>query len=473
MPDILILGAGVAGLSAAVQLARAGLNVEILEARDRIGGRVFTKLDPTLNHPIELGAEFVHGLPPEIWLPAQQHNLKTIEVDGDLWCSLDGKLQPCNFFRQADKILEEMNDHDPDESFLDFLKRRFPGNEYADAKRWATGYVSGFNAADPAEVSVHWLVHSRRADEGIEGDRAFHIAGGYQKLLDIFAAELARLNVPIHLNTVVSEIQWSKQSVQVKTSGARVGIDHVATGALARRGGRSSAKIYFTASHALITFPLGVLQSGSIRFAPDLPANKQSALNKLAMGKVVRVTLCFRERFWASVGRVPSPAKDPVARTLLSAKGVTRDQDLSNLSFLLSRDPVFPTWWTHMPEPVPIITGWAPADSAESLAGMSEGRILDEALDTLSGLLGVEKSLVHSQLNSAYFHDWDSDPFSRGAYSYVKAGGEGCQKTLGAPVANTLFFAGEATDTTGHNGTVHGAIASGRRAAKEILAIRK
>jgi monoamine oxidase len=88
----------------------------------------------------------------------------------------------------------------------------------------------------------------------------------------------------------------------------------------------------------------------------------------------------------------------------------------------------------------------------------------------LSALLQVEKSHVQSQLASAYFHDWDTDPFSRGAYSYVKVGGEGCQQTLGAPVESTLFFAGEATDVSGHNGTVHGAIASGKRAAAEILA---
>jgi monoamine oxidase len=74
-------------------------------------------------------------------------------------------------------------------------------------------------------------------------------------------------------------------------------------------------------------------------------------------------------------------------------------------------------------------------------------------------------------LSASYFHDWNSDPFSYGAYSYVKAGGEGCQATLAAPIANTLFFAGEHTDTTGHNGTVHGAIASGQRAAKEILKV--
>jgi monoamine oxidase len=450
MPDLLILGAGVAGLSAAIELARAGLRVEIVEARDRIGGRVFTKNDPSLNYPVELGAEFVHGISPEIWLPAQKHKLTMIEVGGDLWCSLDGKLQPCNFFAQADKILDEMNDREPDESFLDFLTRRFPGDDHADAKRWATGYVSGFNAADPAEVSVHWLVHGRQAEEQINGERAFRISGGYQKLLDIFARELTKLHVPIHLNTVVSEIMWSRDSVGgVKISASRVRTGHEGTGALvAERAPKS-----ITADRALVTLPLGVLQAQLVRFEPELPRAKKSALEKLAMGKVARVTLCFCERFWKHI------------------LGHGEQKHPGNLSFLFSRDPVFPTWWTQMPEHAPIITGWAPAKSAESLAGMSEDQIIDKALETLCRLLRVDRASVQSQLSVAYFHDWDTDPFSRGAYSYVKAGGEGCQETLAAPVDDTLFFAGEATDITGNNGTVHGAIASGIRTAKEILGI--
>ena len=122
-----------------------------------------------------------------------------------------------------------------------------------------------------------------------------------------------------------------------------------------------------------------------------------------------------------------------------------------------------------MPEAIRIITGWSPAHAAESLAGMTESAIVNRALESLSTLLRVDKSSVQSELSAAYFHDWDSDPFSCGAYSYVKVGGEGCQQVLGSPVSNTLFFAGEATDTSGRNGTVHGAIASGRRAAQDIL----
>jgi monoamine oxidase len=431
--DVLIIGAGVAGLAAAIDLAHAGVRVEIIEARDRIGGRILTEIDTVLNHPVELGAEFVHGLAPEIWLPLQQHGLDVTEVDGDLWCSVGGKVQRCNFFAQADKILSDMNDQDPDESFLDFLERKFPGKEHEEAKRWATGYVSGFNAADPALVSVHWLVHGREADEQIEGDRAFRIKGGYHKLLHILEQDLKILNIPIHLHTIVHRVDWRPGSVVV-------------------RARRQEKEISFSAPRALITLPLGVLQSeNSLRFQPTLPDSKQTALKKVMMGKVVRVTLCFHERFWEELNGMPD------------------SKSLADLSFLFSSDQFFPTWWTEMPDHAPIITGWAPARSAESLVGLGKEAVTEKAVEALSNLLQVTKPQVQSQLSASYFHDWDSDPFSRGSYSYVKAGGEGCQLVLGEPVSETLYFAGEATDTTGHNGTVHGAIASGQRAAKEIL----
>jgi monoamine oxidase len=433
-PDVLILGAGVAGLSAAIDLARAGLRVEIIEGRERVGGRILTQLDPTLNHSVDLGAEFVHGLSPEIWLPLQEHDLDVTEVEGDFWCSSNGKLAPCRFFRQVEQILGKMDDRSPDQSFLEFLAKRFPGNDHDEAKQHAIAYVSGFNAADPAQVSVHWLVHSRAAEEQIQGDRAFRISGGYQTFLDLLTDDLASRQVPIHLKTKIQEVRWIADQVEVSAASAL-------------------GDTTFSAPRALITFPLGVLQSAAlgnaIRFDPQLPAEKLRALERLAMGKVVRVTLCFRRRIWEDV--------------LVDGK------TLAGMSFLFSDDKLFPTWWTQMPDPVPMITGWAPAASAEKLNGMSEGRIVQKALETLASLLCMDVSKLQSELASAYFHDWDLDPFSLGAYSYVKTGGEGCQHTLGAPINEMLFFAGEATDTSGHNGTVHGAIASGKRAATEIL----
>jgi monoamine oxidase len=139
------------------------------------------------------------------------------------------------------------------------------------------------------------------------------------------------------------------------------------------------------------------------------------------------------------------------------------------MGFLLSDDEWFPTWWTSMPRELPIITGWAPFRCGERLSGRTHEFVVERSLETLGRLLNVDRRTLHDDLQGAHFHDWQSDPFSRGAYSYGKVGSDGAQEELARPIADTLFFAGEATDITGNNGTVHGAIASGYRAATQIL----
>ena len=122
-----------------------------------------------------------------------------------------------------------------------------------------------------------------------------------------------------------------------------------------------------------------------------------------------------------------------------------------------------------MPEKSPVITAWAPFHDAEKLCGQNESFVIDKALQTIARLFGVSSQRVAGLFERAYWHNWENDPFSRGAYSYVKAGGDSAQRDLGAPVENTLFFAGEAADVSGYNGTVHGAMASAQRAVHEIL----
>ena len=163
------------------------------------------------------------------------------------------------------------------------------------------------------------------------------------------------------------------------------------------------------------------------------------------------MVLRFRERFWESI--------KPSARSR---------KNLSGMSFLFSQSEWFPTWWTTIPEESPAITAWAPFRSAERLSGQSEQFVTEHALQTLSDLLGPGVHELQELLERSYLHDWQSDPFSLGAYSYGKVGADGAQQAIAAPLDNTVFFAGEATDTTGHNGTEHAAIASGYRAAKEI-----
>jgi monoamine oxidase len=439
---VVIIGAGVAGLAAAKKLGEAGIPVILLEARERIGGRVFTRSNPAGNTAIELGAEFIHGLPPEILelLPASEIE----EVEGDNWCVSGQGLTPCNFFKQVDSILDAMDDSLPDESFLAFLERKFPNPRHDpgldEAKRHAIRYVSGFNAADPGLVSVHWLVAEMRAEEKIQGGRAFRARNGYADLLDVFRKQIVRCDVAIRTSTVVESIAWKSGAVQVNVSSQK-------------------DPSTYTAPQVLVTLPLSLLKMsgeiGAVQFIPPLPQDKIASLDKLEMGKVIRIVLRFRHRFW-----------DTIAGARDSAKM------LSGMSFLFSDDELFPTWWTTMPRQEPMITGWAPFQSAERLSGLDSSGVVQQALGTLSRLLGVGRRDLETWLENAHFHDWQTDPFSRGAYSYAKVGADGVQQGLAAPVANTLFFAGEATDISGNNGTVHGAIASGYRAAQEIIKAR-
>src|ERR1700674_3053729 len=151
-PDIVIIGAGAAGLAAAIELGHAGLAVSILEARNRVGGRIFTLSHQMGHAPVELGAEFIHGRPPEIWNLLRKRRVRVKEVDGDNWCVQSGRLDKCEF-SEVDEILKRMDDRTSDESFVDFLKhccRQSKTNRrLQEAKERALSYVTGFNAADP------------------------------------------------------------------------------------------------------------------------------------------------------------------------------------------------------------------------------------------------------------------------------------------------------------------------------------
>jgi monoamine oxidase len=305
---------------------------------------------------------------------------------------------------------------------------------------WARSYVTGFHAADPALISVHSLVRGLRADEQIDGDRPFRMKGGYQVLIEIFRRQLDEADVSIEINTRAQTIRWDQTEVQVTA------LDE------------ANEVFTFTAPQVLITLPLGVLQSnpgneGALRFNPELPPAKLQALDQLAMGKVIRLTLRFRHHFWEK----------------LRPSHIAKSRTLSRMQFLLSQEDWFPTWWTALPEKWPIITGWAPFHCGERLSGQSEGFVIEKGLETLGNLLRIDNRELEDLLDASYTHDWQTDPFSRGAYSYVKVGGDSAQGVLAAPLNNHLFFAGEATDTSGHHGTVHGAIASGKRAAEQIL----
>jgi monoamine oxidase len=203
--------------------------------------------------------------------------------------------------------------------------------------------------------------------------------------------------------------------------------------------------------------PLGVLQEKSkthaVRFVPELPEEKQEAIDNIPMGDVARIVLVFRERFWEGLD---------LART-------GAQQDLSQLGFIHYPDAAIPTWWSLLPLRAPVLVGWAGGTQAEKFLRMSEAECVSEALRSLKKIFGISEISLRKWLLQSYMHYWDTDPFSRGAYAYLPVDGLDKQQELARPVQNTIFFAGEAT-SVGHIGTVHGALESGQRAAREILA---
>jgi monoamine oxidase len=413
-PDITVIGAGIAGLAAARALAERGRSVILLEARDLIGGRILTARDPATHLPIELGAEFVHGRPPELLALIREVGLTLYEREGDFVCYENGRLGDCGFFDEAFGVLDNLPES-PDLPFAEFLaQKHLP--EHIAAR--VTGYVEGFNAADATRIGTAALRRQQQAEESIDGDRAFRIVEGYDRLAEILRDRILASGGRLHLNTPAAAIQWKPGEVRIATS--------------------NPALPEIRATRAVIAVPLGVLQSGSPCITPE-PPRHAAAMRKLAMGSATRITLLFRERFW--------------------------EASAPNLSFLFAQQSPLPTWWTAAPNPSPTLTGWTAGPRA--LHALTGAALKDQALATLSSIFNRRD--LADLLVSFHAHDWQSDPYSRGAYSYVPAGALTASDELAVPIDNTLYFAGEHTDTTSQWGTVHAALRSGLRAARQIL----
>lgn len=436
--DVVVIGAGVAGLAAARRLVERGARVIVLEARDRIGGRVLTVRAPGLPVPVELGAEFIHGAAPETMEIARRGALLAAEIGGEHWRSRDGALAPVTDFRERlGRVMGRLDARrTPDRSFDEFLAATFAPGELREEQRLARQYVAGFDAADPARISERSLAIAE--PQGPDGERQLRLLSGYDGVPRWLAEALD--GDALRLETVVTDVEWERGAVLVR----------------ARRGRRRAAEPV-RASAAIVTLPLGVLQApagspGAVAFGPDIPAWRR-AMARLAMGSVARVVVAFREAFWEE----------------LEGKGAARERTLARLSFLHGSDAYFPVLWTAFPAQAPLLVCWTGGPAARALAREGHERIAARAVDAVAQQLGVARRRVRALVVGTWMHDWEHDPFARGAYSYALVGGAEAGRALARPVDGTLLLAGEATATGPNAGTVAGAIASGRRAADAVL----
>jgi monoamine oxidase len=432
--DTIVIGAGVAGLAAARILARHGLAVAVLEARDRVGGRVHT-VGGTI--PIELGAEFIHGLPQESWELLRDAGLGTYELQGSHVRYAGHRLAPVQWDGEdvgstlgSMVTWAESQPDGRDVTFNEYLRLR--GIDEANARE-ARHYVEGFNAADANIIGVQSLAVQQRAEDAIEAERLFRVKLGYEELPKKMAADVRLAGGVMLLGHVVRRITWRRGAIEID------GID------------ASGKEFQLRSRHGLITLPLGVLQAGAVKFAPS-PAAILTHAGRMAMGPVVRVTILFKSQFWQQGG-----------------------SELAQLSFLFALEEMPATWWTAEPDEAATITGWIGGPKTAlfmqrvTAQGGSDALLL-ECLGTLGRIFGRPAEELRGLVLSWHSHDWQHDEFAMGAYSYAPAGALDASERMTEPVEQTLFFAGEHTDTTGHWGTVHGALRSGIRAAAQILA---
>ena len=199
------------------------MRVIVIEARDRVGGRIFTQLVPGHPLPIELGAEFIHGRPPESFALIEQAGLLVYEINGERWLAQDGQLAPSDaLWKQTNQLLTQMaSSGDTDRSFQTFLTAFQSDPAWRDAAALAAGYVEGFDAADISNVSVQALLHEQRAAAASDGDRAFRIAHGYDQLVAALAANCDPSRVTIHLGMIARRVIWQRGHVEISDGGCR------------------------------------------------------------------------------------------------------------------------------------------------------------------------------------------------------------------------------------------------------------
>jgi monoamine oxidase len=312
-------------------------------------------------------------------------------------------------------------------TFGDFL--RWKGNAIsAEDRALVSGFVEGFEAAPLEQMSANAM-----EGQTLDDEEQARCPRGYDQVVAALEREARRAGVRIELGAVVRGVKWRRGSVEVQT----------------QRGA-------FMARAAVVTLPLGVLQlpprtRGAVAFDPRLRA-KEKVAARMGMGHVTRLTLRFDRHAWRSL--LPDPLRGAAKR---------------GFGFIHSRLRGVPVWWALSGEPV--VTGWVGGPAALALERKSPAAIRQTALDSLARAWSRPRAAVRSALRGWAMHGWSGDPFSRGAYSFTRAGNDQAAEKLRAPIGATLFFAGEATADGEEVGTVHGAVSSGWRAANEVVQV--
>jgi len=416
--DTIVIGAGMAGVTAARALTQHGCAVAVVEARQRTGGRVHSVRD-FCGEPIEGGAEFVHTGDAEIWpeIGAAGLAVRPCPVARNSMFNLGGRTRWLPWILlhpgvwPSFPILRQIRRVGPqDMSAREFIERHgFRGRARVMAEMTLTGHLPG--SVD--EVGVRGLVEDRVLH--LETGSYHRIVAGYDRLPDHIGRGL-----DLRLGYAVESVRWAPDGVSVTASDGRE----------------------LCAPTAISTLPFGVIKSGAVRFVPDLPDSKRSTFVHLEMGPVLKLLLHFREPFW------------PRWLTTLGC----------------GTGPVTLYWpvFYGAPDRPAALTAYCTGPRAARLSRLSDDETLDVVLDDLQRLFPGARP--RSALLTWTRIDWARDPFACGGYTFLRPGGSGARQRLAAADTGALFWAGAATATPTIADTVQAAYLSGLRAAAEARA---
>ncbi|NJN20451.1 MAG: NAD(P)-binding protein [Leptolyngbya sp. RL_3_1] len=418
---MLIVGAGMAGISAARHLQDAGHQVMVLEGRDRIGGRVWTSRQ--WETPLDMGAAWIHGVqgnPLTAIADEIDARRQVTDYNNAVLYATDGTLQPERAWGEIERFNVQAAQaiaaarSGPDQSVADAIAASIDLDSLSEAEQRQLAFAVNNQleqefAADISRLSAHHL------EEGsaFGGDDVL-FPQGYDALVNYLATGL-----DIRLNQTVTQIAYSDTGVTVTTGAER-----------------------FEADRAIVTLPIGVLKQGDVAFAPALPEEKQAAITALGAGVLNKVYLKFPNVFWE------------------------RSPDW--ISYISHAKGEFSTWLNiYHYSNAPILMAFNAGTFGQAIEAWSDAQIIDRAMETIRLISGQDSpDPINAQITR-----WHSDPFARCSYSYPAVGmTDTTRADLAAPIGDRLFFAGEATHSD-YPSTVHGAYLSGQREAERIRQI--
>ncbi|MEN9272309.1 MAG: FAD-dependent oxidoreductase, partial [Gloeomargarita sp. DG_1_5_bins_55] len=412
--QVIVIGAGIAGLAAAQLLKSQGIDALVLEGRHRIGGRIWT--DRSLGMPMDMGASWIHG--PDGNNPitplAHQARAQTFMTDENnllYWDHRGNRVGEAQFaqderaYEQLLEQIEKLAEQLPTDITIEQAIRRINPQQLQNlAMQYRLTAYMEFDTGGPIEKlsARYW-----QADENFPGNDVLFPAG-----YDAITNRLSR-GLNIKTNHIVRRIEYAEHRVRITTDQGD-----------------------FTAARALIALPLGVLKSGKVQFHPPLPDEMTRTLQKMAVGTVNKVALLFPSLFWDET-----------------------TQYFGYESTVKGQYPYFLNARTFSPTPALITFGLG--NYGLTMEQQTDPQIVSDVMAHLRIMFGKHIPNPTQVLVSR----WTSDPFAGGAYSYAAVGVTNDDFTkLGQTVAGTLFFAGEHTHAK-YRATVHGAYLSGQRAA--------